>query len=176
MACSFFRCRSPSAMRGISNRPKLFSALMCRNPRKVNASGFPSPRSSRFCRAERPNRISRGLSWFSYHGVLDDFVLSAAMPTASTSRWPSVSTSSSRLRPAVQISELIFQPGSTSCRVLRPPPRSCMNCAFRFPCRFVPTIAPADLRGSLENARRRIDSTLAGHRNAVSARSRLELV
>jgi hypothetical protein len=61
IACSFFRRWSPSAARRISKRPKLFSAQMCRNPGKVNASGFPSPRSSRFSRAKRPNRISRAV-------------------------------------------------------------------------------------------------------------------
>ncbi len=56
-------------MRRISNRPRLFSAQMCRNPRKVNAFGFPSSRSSRFSRRNTRTE-SAGSGGFE---ILDEF-------------------------------------------------------------------------------------------------------
>ena len=59
ISSSSFRRRLPSVMLRTSNRPKLFSAQTCRKPRKVNDSGFPSPRSSGLCRVTpEPDRPS----------------------------------------------------------------------------------------------------------------------
>jgi len=41
-------------MRRTSNLPRLFVQQICWNPTKVNASGFPSPRSARFEPRESP--------------------------------------------------------------------------------------------------------------------------
>ena len=51
-----------SVIRWTQNRPCLVIRAMCRNPRNVNVSGFPSPRAFRTRAACGPNSISRVLS------------------------------------------------------------------------------------------------------------------
>jgi hypothetical protein len=55
---SFARSRLASVFRRIQKRPPREVAQMCVNPRKLNVSGFPSPRAARSRAACGPNSIS----------------------------------------------------------------------------------------------------------------------